>query len=396
MWVMVALLLALVLVLQLAMPAWAGPDPAAVATATASWRVTDTAHLHIHAPTSTPSPELDAYARQEEAALVSLMDFFGGPLTGKVDLYLWSDEAEAQRVLGQALAFAVPSSLTVHTSAKHTPGHELTHIVVGDRFPGRWSRFIGEGTAVAFDQTHRAVDTEAAAAVRTEKLSTPIREVWTSSAGNDAYFYPVAGAFVSMLVDKGGKERFLKLLEEPSYEGARRVYGADLDGWIDAFQVKIGLTPDPALEALRARAKARMELDRQRFGAADLTEIDALYKKGSMKTAEGLKAYADLVERYPTSNRAGCSMMYLAQVAKGADREAKLRRVIADFDDAWYGDGTRAGAYARTLLALQLAADGRVDEAKALAAEVAASDPDGVDHGGASLVSQLRSKGLLP
>jgi hypothetical protein len=371
----------------------ATPDPATV-TATADWRVLETAHLRVHAPAALAG--LAAYAAQEETAVVALLDFFGGPLSGKVDLYAWADESEAARVLGKPLAFAVPSSLTIHTSPRHTPGHELTHIVVGDRFPGRWNRFIGEGTAVLFDQTRRDRLAMARDVVKAGGVTGTVRDAWSTSAGEEAWFYPIAGAFAERLLARGGKDKFLALLAEPSLDGARRVYGADLESWIDGFQVDVGMTPNPTLDALRARARARMAADKQRFNASELTEIEALYKQGSMKSDAGIAAYKDLVARFPASNRAGCAMLYVARTAKGAEREAGLRRAFADFDDTWYGDGTRVGAYARTLLALQLAADGKVDEAKVLAAQVAATDPDAVDHNGFSLVSQLRDAGLVP
>lgn len=373
----------------------AGPEPDALAAATAGWSTVETDHLRIHAPPTMSGEAREAYARQEEAAVVALLDWFGGTLGQKVELYAWADEAEAARVLGKPLAFANPAALVVHTSPTRSPGHELAHVVVGNRFPGRWSRFVGEGTAVAFDQTGRDLLAEAKVAVRDRRLSTSVREVWSSGTADEAMFYPVAGAFVARLIDRGGKERFLALLEDPSYEGASRLYGDELQGWIDQFQVEVGLSPNPTLAALRARAQARMAEDRRRLEPAVRAEIEALYGRGSMKTEVGRAAYAELVERFPGANRAGCALLYLARVATGAEREAKLRRAIAEYADSWYGDGTQVGSYARTLLALHLAHEGRWDEARTLAAEVAATEPDAVDHEGASLAAALRRAGLL-
>ena len=197
----------------------------------------ETAHLRVHAPAALAG--LAAYAAQEETAVVALLDFFGGPLSGKVDLYAWADESEAARVLGKPLAFAVPSSLTIHTPPRHTPGHELTHIVVGDRFPGRWNRFIGEGTAVLFDQTRRDRLAMARDVVKAGGVTGTVRDAWSTSAGEEAWFYPIAGAFAERLLARGGKDKFLALLAEPSLDGARRVYGADLE-WTRIMQSRLG------------------------------------------------------------------------------------------------------------------------------------------------------------
>lgn len=366
----------------------AAPDPAAVASATATWRLVETGHLRVRAPGSV---DLDAYARQEEEAVRALLDFFGGPLSGKIEVYAWTDEAEALRVLGQPLAFAVPSALTVHTSPTHTPGHELTHIVLGDRFPGRWNRFVGEGSAVAFDLTGRDRLTLAREAVKGAPTGS-VRDAWTTGAGDEAWFYPIAGAFADRLAH-ADKAKFLALLADPTYEGARKVYGAELDRLIDTFQADIG--PNPSPDALRARARARMLADKERFTPEQLAEIEGLYKRGDRKTEAGRAALAEIVTRFPASNRAGCAMLYLARAAQGAEQDTLLRRAFTEFDDTWYGDGTRVGAYARTLLALRMAKAGKNDEARELAAQVAASDPDAIDHGGGSLMAQLRQAGLV-
>ena len=107
------------------------------------------------------------------------------------------------------------------------------------------------------------------------------------------------------------------------------------------------------------------------------------------------RAYATLIQRFAKSNRAGCAALYLARVATGDDQKAKLQQAIRDYNDAWYGDGTQVGPYARTLLALQLKKAGDIDGARRLAAEVATYTPDAVEHQGRSLVESLRAAGLL-
>lgn len=310
------------------------------------WTTLESTRLRFHFPPDSSVKHRDGYAREHEAALGELLSWFGGDLSGKVDFFVWNDDAQAQPVLGRALAFAVPDSLLVHTSPGHTRGHELTHIVVGDLLkPTASSRFIGEGTAVALDRAGRDLPAEATAAVRAAG-SKPVSVIglWGLEDGDDAVIYPVGGAFVTRLIADGGKERFLALLRAPTLARAREIYGADLDTIVTTFDKQVGI--DPAAETLaglRLRARDRMSKDKAIYSPAELAEIESIYKRGSMKTDDGRKAYADLVLRFPKSNRAGCAALYLARVASGADRTAKLERAAAEFDDTWYGDGTQVG-----------------------------------------------------
>jgi hypothetical protein len=97
----------------------------------------------------------------------------------------------------------------------------------------------------------------------------------------------------------------------------------------------------PALEELRAKARERMERERATFTMEQVREIESLYQS----------ANRDL--RAPSSkeaNRAGCALLYLAQLSPPAERETFLTRAIADHSDAWYGDGTQVGPFAKAQL----------------------------------------------
>jgi hypothetical protein len=361
--------------------------------------VLESAHFRFHFSPSSSVADRGAFAANEERVLTELLAYFGGPLSGTIDFYVWKDDAEALPVLGRKLAFAIPSSLTLHTSAGHSEGHELTHVVVGDVLrPTRGSRLISEGAAVVFDQSGRDLVAASRAAVRQAGPGrASVLGLWALDDRDDALIYPLGGAFVARLIAEGGKERFIELLREPSLERARALHGADLDRIIAAFDKDVGIEPAAeALATLRLAARARMAKDRATYTAQELTEIEAIYGQGSMKTDAGQRAYAALIQRFPESNRAGCAALYLARVATGDDQKAKLQQAIRDYNDAWYGDGTQVGPYARTLLALQLKKDGQIDAARLLAAEVAANTPNAVEHQGRSLVAWLREAELLP
>ena len=377
----------------------AEPPDAAQLAALPGWSVLESAHFRFHFSPSSGVADRGAFAANEERVLTELLAYFGGSLSGTIDFYVWKDDAEALPVLGRQLAFAIPSSLTLHTSAGHSEGHELTHVVVGDVLrPTRGSRLISEGAAVVFDQSGRDLVAASQAAVRQAGPGrASVLGLWALDDRDDALIYPLGGAFVARLIAEGGRERFIELLREPSLERARALYGADLDRIIAAFDKDVGIEPAAeALATLRLAARARMAKDRATYTAQELTEIEALYGQGSMKTDAGQRAYATLIQRFAKSNRAGCAALYLARVATGDDQKAKLQQAIRDYNDAWYGDGTQVGPYARTLLALQLKKAGDIDGARRLAAEVATYTPDAVEHQGRSLVAWLREAELLP
>ena len=154
---------------------------------------------------------------------------------------------------------------------------------------------------------------------------------------------------------------------------------------------------EPSLESLRAAAQARMREDRARFSADEMRQIETLYQSANKDVrAEGARdALQELVAKYPASNRAGCALLYVARMVQGAERENLLKQAIASHGDARYGDGTQVGAFARALLADHYRRTDRVDEAKKLAAEVAAAFPGAVDHSGNRLAEILRKLGLL-
>ena len=47
--------------------------------------------------------------------------------------------------------------------------------------------------------------------------------------------YPVGGAWIKVLIDKGGKEKFLEFYRDQRLPHAREVYGEDLQVWIADF-----------------------------------------------------------------------------------------------------------------------------------------------------------------
>ena len=155
--------------------------------------------------------------------------------------------------------------------------------------------------------------------------------------------------------------------------------------------------PEPSIEVLRAKAQQRMREDRSLFSDVEFREIETLYQQANrnLRAPEAKGVLTEVVRKYPKSNRAGCAVLYLAQLSAGTERETYLKTAIADHGDAWYGDGAQVGALARAQLAAYYANTGRLDEAQKLADEVRSRFPGAVDHSGARLTGALRRMKLL-
>jgi hypothetical protein len=383
--------------LMLAQLLWAQPSE--------RWSTMESAHLRLHVP---PDPKVDpkAFLARQERAFAQIRTFFTVAPPGRVDYYVWNTAEEARRELGRAPGFAKPAELLVHAVAGQTPGHELTHVFVFHAVrPEQAVAFIEEGTAVAFDLTNR--DRMAVARDATQRAGgTAVRVFdWWMVDRSDATFYAVAGAFVERLIAQGGRERFIALLKRQTVEAARAIYGSDFDRIVTTFEAELNAqqtSPSaasagdhpawPALDTLRQRAQDRMRRDRTVFSAEELRQIETLYQSvnGDLRARDATEKLQQLIEKYPRSNRAGCAMVYLAQLSEGADKEKFLNEAVASHGDAWFGDGSQVGALARAQLAFLYARTGRSTEALKMAQEIDELFPGAVDHSGARLADSLR------
>jgi len=378
--------------------------PPAYAQTFVGWSLVETPHFRLQFP---PNPHVDSkgFADQMERAYGELQRILGGAPSGRINFYVWNTSAEAEAVLGRPLGFARPDLMLVHAAADQTRGHELTHLFVHHVFrPEATVRFIEEGIAVALDMSNRDRIGMARQAVKEGGLQRPIiTRLWTSGGALDEHVvYPIAGAFIDYLARKGGRERLFALLKNQTVERARTIYGGDFDRLVAEFETQltgVATTSDETkLEVLRARAQARLRRDREVFTAEEFRDLETLYQAANrnIRAPGGEDLLLQVVSKYPRSNRAGCAVLYLAQISSGRERESFLKRAIAEHVDDWYGNGVQVGALARVHLAAHYAETNRRDEAAALAEEVRKSFPDAVDHTGGSLIEVLQRMKLLP
>ncbi len=128
----------------------------------------------------------------------------------------------------------------VHARADQTVGHEMTHVISHHAtHPKHVTGLINEGIAVYHDQTGRdqmALAREALANAVQLPIQVELAALWEDwSLMEVDVSYPVGGAWVKALIEKGGKEKFLEFFKDQRLANAREVYGSDLQGWMDEF-----------------------------------------------------------------------------------------------------------------------------------------------------------------
>ncbi len=150
-------------------------------------------------------------------------------------------------------------------------------------------------------------------------------------------------------------------------------------------------TQEENLQHQRQLARDRAQQDAARYSRQQPQEIETLYQQASrdLRSKEAPALLEQLVAKYPESNRAGCAVLYLAQVSEGDARTQYLETAIADHGDCFYFDGVQVGALARFFLAVQEFRAGEKEKAEALFAQIAEQYPDAVTHSGGPLAEAI-------
>lgn len=184
-----------------------------------------------------PTAQFEPWAQSREETYQQLVAWFGGGPTDRVRLIVWPSSAVAEAAGLPPLGYTHAKIDLIQTRVDQTRGHELTHEVLQHALhPVAFSPLVNEGIAVLLDGTNRDRMKEARRSVQAAGAPAPrIAEAWalTRSRGLD---YAVAGAFVGMLLERGGKERLLALLADQTQARAAALYGAELEGWIAEFE----------------------------------------------------------------------------------------------------------------------------------------------------------------
>ncbi len=207
----------------------------------APWSVLESEHFVFHFQTPSVVQDQAHFIKTREAAYKDITSFFNGvTLPHKINFFVWNSKESAMQNAGFSLGFAVPPLSVIHSNFNQTTGHEPAHIVSANfnGFAGT-SMFINEGIAVYLNQAgqnHLEITRQFLKLHPEVEIS--VKAVWANKTLPSEY-YSLAGAFVTHLLEKGGKEKLLALVRRQSYPEAVEIYGAELDRLITEFEAKL-------------------------------------------------------------------------------------------------------------------------------------------------------------
>ena len=204
------------------------------------WTTFMTDHFAFHYSSNLADFEGVTFARTHEEAFAKITAWFGGGPAAPIRFFVWKDKDEALIASMPPLGFARPELNLVHARAEQTIGHEMTHVISHHALhPEHVTGLINEGISVYHDQTGRdqlALARAALADAPELSIQVELAALWEDwSLLPVDISYPVGGAWVKVLIDKGGKEKFLEFFRDQRLANAREVYGSDLQGWMDEF-----------------------------------------------------------------------------------------------------------------------------------------------------------------
>ncbi|MCK9210840.1 MAG: hypothetical protein M0P61_08410 [Ignavibacteriaceae bacterium] len=207
------------------------------------WEKQETEHFVFHFQPNSIITYKTKFMETRESAFQKISQFFDVSLQSKIDFYIWNSDAEAKEKGIYSVGFALPEFFIIHSKANQTPGHEVTHIISHYLSKDvKKIRFINEGIAVCFDCNPDTNFLKIKQIRETEKYNDKISiiDAWLNkSKYSDGILYPVAGEFVNRILEKGGKEKFLKLVVDQSLSNARALYGELLDDVIKQIELEI-------------------------------------------------------------------------------------------------------------------------------------------------------------
>ncbi len=205
-----------------------------------NWEARETEHFVFHfQPLSLKDiNDIDKYIKIREMAFMHISEFFVSNLPKKIDFFIWHSREDIKAVLKSNGGFAKPEYCIIHACFDQTPGHEITHVVSNYTATViNKTVLINEGTAVYFDQTSRDQLALARKAIKEKGYSSiSLKEIWNNRVMPEAVMYPIGGAFVKYLIDTEGKDKYLELFKDQTYQNGHKIYGDKFEKIVSEFE----------------------------------------------------------------------------------------------------------------------------------------------------------------
>jgi tetratricopeptide (TPR) repeat protein len=206
------------------------------------WQIKETVNFKFYFPKNSKVKDFDAFTKDKQEAFDTINSFFNAILPKKIDFYVWNKTIDYDKRNRKESGFAIPELSIIHTRYFQTRGHEMTHVISYHSIDNIQSTsFVNEGIATYFDLSNG--DKMSMAQKARKECKIPIIELWRREdifrSVEQGQAYSIAAAFVGKLLNTKGKDKFMQLLANQTYENAITIYGAELDAMIKEFEEKL-------------------------------------------------------------------------------------------------------------------------------------------------------------
>ena len=197
----------------------------------------DSSDISNHANKKSGPRNVSEYIRACEDTFSRINNFFGTKLKGKIEFYVWMNKDEGELHLKNTFNYYYEKLLVVHTSTENSISYGLARILSANAVIVKKStRLISEGTAANFDLKNSN---------NISKIKGPGRanisllSYWNYKSRSNESYQLIGRELVHRLIDKFGKEKFMQLLEDQTYDNAKKIYGKKLDEVIAQLEKEI-------------------------------------------------------------------------------------------------------------------------------------------------------------
>jgi len=187
-----------------------------------NWKVVVNSDFIFHIENS--ELKIDSSENRFEKFYKNLFSFLNYKTQKRIDLFLWNESKNSS----ESSEFIYPEYNIIHSSFSGNTNYLIAkNYLLNNPNTIIPNSFIIEGASLYFSNE----------IFELPKINFDVKNLWqkwNSYPENEAKI--IAANFVKNLIERGGKENFLELLKDQSFENAQKVYGRNLENIINEIK----------------------------------------------------------------------------------------------------------------------------------------------------------------
>ena len=211
------------------------------------WSARESTHFIFHCyPNSNAAGDMDTIVSEHESGLNNITSTLGVSYSGKINFYLYPSDDILYKMTRRDSGFSIVKENEVHSlyassEERQSVGHEMTHVITYWTIGEPSEALLGEGVAVALDQSGENLDETVSELIFTEMyvpLTSMLGDNWFEQDSFAAY--KESGSFVKFLIDSYGVAKFKQLYISQNFLVAlQTLYGRGLTELEDDWKTAI-------------------------------------------------------------------------------------------------------------------------------------------------------------